>query len=214
MRVGCFGCFFLVSALLACLVVAGGVIFLSENLFSEPDVRPVSFSKSDGYLAQQKLYEIVQRQSSRSSRKDVIRISEAEANAFLSRHLERSGIPVSPLIVHFEEGQFRVQGQAPLRSLFKGPPFAQILGFFPDSRLDRPVWVTIHGRILVEASTSASTRTASIDVTRFELGRQLLGSFLLYVMMGPSGGGLLRWPIPGVVDSLQIGEGQLAITTH
>jgi hypothetical protein len=214
MRVGCFGCFFLVSALLACVVVAGGVIFLSENLFSEPDVRPVAFSKGDGYLAQQKLYEIVQRQSGRSSRKDVIRISEAEANAFLARHLEKSGIPVSPLIVHFEDGQFRFQGQAPLRSLFKGPPFAQVLAYLPDSRLDRPVWVTIHGRIAVEPGSNASTRTASINVTRFELGRQLLASFLLYAMTGPSGGGLLRWPIPGVVDSVQIGEGQLTIATR
>jgi|SRR5215472_3537215 len=214
MRVGCFGCFFLVSAVLACVVVAGGVIFLSENLFREPDVRPVPFSKSDGYLAQQKLYEIVQRQSSRSSRKDVIRISEAEANAFLARHLEKAGIPVSPLIVHFEDGQFRVQGQAPLRSLFKGPPFAQLLAYVPDSRLDRPVWVTIRGRIAVEAGNTASTRTASVDITRFELGRQLLGNFLPYLIMGPSGGGLLRWPIPGVVDSVQIGDGQLAITTR
>jgi hypothetical protein len=33
-------------------------------------------------------------------------------------------------------------------------------------------------------------------------------------MMGPSGAGLFRWPVPGVVDSLQIEEGHAIIRTR
>jgi hypothetical protein len=32
--------------------------------------------------------------------------------------------------------------------------------------------------------------------------------------MGPSGGGLLQWPVPAVVDEVRVGEGQLTITTR
>ena len=214
MRVGCFGCFFLTVAVLTCLVVVGGVLFLSANIFSAPDVSPVSFTKGDGYAAQQKLYEVMQRQSRRSGRRDAIMLNEREANAFLSRHLEMSRMPMSPLTVRFEKGQLFAQGRTPLRGLFQGPPFAQLLPYLPDSRLDRPVWITVWARISVEAAPGGASQYASVAVTRFELGRQLLSSFLLYVMMGPSGAGLFRWPIPGVVENIQIGDGQLTITTR
>jgi hypothetical protein len=214
MKVGCFGCFVLTLAGLTCLVVVGGALFLSANIFQAPDVRPVSFSKADGYTAQQKLYEIVQRQSKRSARKDAITLSEREANAFLSHHLEMSGMPMSPLTVRFENGQLFAQGQTRLRSIFQGPPFAQILPYIPDGGLNRPVWITVRARISLQPGASGASQYASLDVTRFELGRQLLSSFLLYGMMGPSGAGLFRWPVPAVVDSIRVGDGQVTIRTR
>lgn len=212
MKLGCVGCLLLTFIVLTGLAIVGGVIFLSENLFATPDVRPVSFSRGDGYAAQQKLYEILQRQSKRSARKDPLTISEREANAFLSRHLEMSGLAMSPLIVRFEEGQIFAQGQTPARNLLRGPLIAQLLPYLPDIGLERPVWVTVRARIRAEGG--GSSPYASVDITRFELGRQPLSSFLLYVIMGPSGAGLFRWPIPGVVDRIQIGDGQLTITTR
>ena len=54
-----------------------------------------------------------------------------------------------------------------------------------------------------------------IDATiQFALGKQPLGSILLLLLMGPSGGGLLQWPVPAVVDQIRVGEGQLTITTQ
>src|SRR5262245_7745333 len=147
MRLGCFGCLLLIVAILILVVVALGIIFLSTNIFSAPDVRPVSFSRDDGYAAQQKLYEVVARQSGRSSRRDPVVISESEANAFLARHLEQSGLPLSPMIVRFSRGQLVAQGQTPLRNLMKGPPFAQMLPYLSDKRLDQPVWVTLRAGI-------------------------------------------------------------------
>ncbi len=214
MKLGCFGCFFLVVAVLAVLMLAGGMLFLSANIFGSPDVRPVSFSRADGYAAQQKLYEVALRQAGRSSRKDPIALTEREANAFLSRHLEAGAVPLSSLIVRFDTDQFVAQGQTPLRNLVQGPPFAYLIPYLPDKRLDRPVWVSIHGRITIEAPAGEARRYGNVTVTQFVLGRQPISTFLIYVMMGPSGAGLFRWPVPAVVESVQIQGGQAIIRTR
>jgi hypothetical protein len=209
---GCFGCVLVIVAILVIAVVGLGVLFLSTNVFSGPDVKPVAFTKSDGYAAQQKLFEVASRQSGRSSRRDPITITEPEANAFLSRHLEQSGLPLSPIVVRFSKGEVLAQGQTAFRNLLKGPPFAQIAPYLSTKKLDEPVWVTVGGRIKIEGT--GNSRHGSVEVTQFALGKQPLGSILLQLLMGPSGGGLLQWPVPAVVDEVRIGEGQLSITTR
>ena len=215
MKLGCFGCFALVVLVLAVLVVTGGVLFVSANILRSPDVRPVSFSRADGYAAQQKLYELVLRQAGRSSRKDPITLTEREVNAFLSRHLaEAAGVPLSPLTVRLDGDHLSAQGQTALRTLFQGPPFAYLLPYIPDKRLDQPVWVSVRARISIDAAAGAATGYGTVTVTEFVLGRQPINSFLLYVMLGPSGAGLFRWPVPGVVESIRIQSGQAIIRTR
>jgi hypothetical protein len=209
---GCLGCVVLIIAILVILVVGLSVILLSSSIFGAPEIRPVSFTKNDGYAAQQKLLEVASRQSGRSSRRDPITITEPEANAFLSRHLDQSGLPLSPIVVHFTRGEILVQGQTAFRNLLKGPPFAQIAPYLSNKRLDEPVWVTLGGRIKIEGT--GNSRHGSVEVTQFALGKQYLGSLLLTLLMGPSGGGLLQWPVPAVVDEVRVGEGQLSITTR
>jgi len=209
---GCFGCVAVIVALLVIAVVGLGVIFLSTNIFGPPEVKPVSFTKSDGYAAQQKLFEVASRQSGRSSRRDPITITEPEANAFLSRHLDQSGLPLSPIVVRFANGEILAQGQTAFRNLLKGPPFAQIAPYLSTKRLDEPVWVTVRGRIKIEGT--GNSRHGSVEVTQFALGKQSLGSILLLLLMGPSGGGLLEWPVPAVVDDVRVGEDQLSIITR
>lgn len=212
MKMGCFGCLLLIVVILVVVVVGLGVIFLSTNIFTAPEVRPVSFTKTDGYAAQQKLFEVASRQLGRSSRRDPITISEPEGNAFLSRHLERSGLPLSPIVVRFNRGEILVQGQTQFRNLIKGPPLAQIARYLSDKRLDEPVWVTVVGRIKIEGA--GNSRHGSVEVDQFALGKQHLGSSLLMLLMGPSGGGLLQWPVPAVVDEVRVGEGHLSIATR
>ena len=215
MKLGCFGCFALVVLVLAVLVVTGGVLFVSANILRSPDVRPVSFSRADGYAAQQKLYELVLRQAGRSGRRDPITLTEREVNAFLSRHLaEVAGVPLSPLTVRLDGDHLFAQGQMALRNLFQGPPFAYLLPYIPDKRLDQPVWVSVRARISIDAAAGAATGYGTVTVTEFVLGRQPINSFLLYVMLGPSGAGLFRWPVPGVVESIQIQSGQAIIRTR
>jgi hypothetical protein len=208
---GCFGCVALIVVILVIAVVGLGALFLSTNIFSAPEVRSVPFTKNDGHAAQQKLFEVALRQSGRSSRRDPLIITEPEANAFLSRHLEQSGLPLSPIVVRFANGEMVAQGQTAFRNLLKGVPFRQIAPYLPTKRLDEPVWVTVGGRIKVEGT--GKSRTGSLEVTQFALGKQPLGSILLLLLMGPSAGGLLQWPVPAVVDQIRVGEGQLSITT-
>jgi hypothetical protein len=209
---GCLGCVALIVAILVIAVVGLGVILLSTNIFGPLDLKPVSFTKNDGYAAQQKLFEVASRQSGRSSRRDPLTITEPEANAFLSRHLDQSGLPLSPIVVRFVKGEILAQGQTPFRNLLKGPPFAQIAPYLSTKRLDEPVWVTVRGRIKIEGT--GNSRHGSVEVTQFALGKQSLGSILLSLLMGPSGGGLLQWPVPAVVDQVRVGDGQLSITTR
>jgi hypothetical protein len=209
---GCLGCVVVIVAIMVILVVGLGVVLLSTTIFTPPEVRPVSFTKNDGYAAQQKLFEVASRQSGRSSRRDPITITEAEANAFLSRHLDQSGLPLSPLVVRLAKGEILAQGQTAFRNLLKGPPFAQIAPYLSTKRLDELVWVTVGGRIKIEGT--GNRRHGSVEVTQFALGKQQLGSIVLLLLMGPSGGGLLQWPVPAVVDEVRVGEGQLSITTR
>jgi hypothetical protein len=212
MKLGCFGFLVLIVAILVIVVVGLGVIFMSTNIFSTPEVRPVSFTKNDGYAAQQKLFEVASRQSGRSSHRDPITITGPEANAFLSRHLEQSGLPLSPIVVRFTKGEILVQGQTAFRNLLKGPPFAQIAPYLSNKRLDEPVWVTLGGRIKIEGT--GNSRHGSLEVTQFALGKQYLNRLVLLLLMGPSGGRLLQWPVPALVDEVRVGEGQLSITTR
>jgi len=212
-KIGCFGCFVLVVAGLALLMVAGGALFLSTNIFGTPNVSPVAFSRSDGYSAQQKLYEIVQRQARSSTRQDAVSLSEAEANAFLARHLAEGSIPLSPIVVRFPSDEFLVQGQTAVRNVIKNPLFTSLLPYLPQKYLDRPVWVTLQGRIAV-TGRGASERTADVSVTEFALGRQPLGSFFLYALMGPSGAGLFRFHVPAVIEGIDIQRGRAVIRTR
>ena len=215
MKLGCFGCLILIVVVLALMVVAVGVFFISGNLLSNPAARPVSFSKADGYAAQQKLYEVVLREAGRSSRKNPISLTEREASAFLSRHLaDTDRIPLSDLTVRFDSDEFVAQGQMPLRALFQGPLFSYLVPYITNTRLDQPVWVAVRGRITIEQAGLGGRRYGNVTVTQFTLGRQSVSPLLLYAVIGPSGGGLLEWPVPAVVESIQIQGGQAIIRTR
>jgi len=216
MRLGCIGCLLVIILILVVLLAAAGVLFLSANIYGVPDVVETPFSRSDGYAAQQKIFEVLQRESGRSSRKDPIVLSNREVNAFLSNHLSKSaGLPLSPLSVHFSRGEALVQGRTPLRKLLQGPPFAQLLPYIPDQRLDRPVWVTLRGRLSVDSSIgSGAARYGKVSLTGFSLGKQPVSGWLLTIMMGPSSTHLLRWQVPPIVESIDIEEGQLVIRTR
>ncbi len=216
MRLGCIGCLLVIILILVVLLVAAGIIFLSANIYGVPEVALTEFTRSDGYAAQQKLFEVLQRESGRSSRREPIVLSDREVNAFLSNHLSRSaGLPLSPLSVRFSRGEALVQGRTPLRKLLQGPPFAQLLPYIPDQRLDRPVWVTLRGRLSVDSSIgSGAARYGKVSVTGFSLGKQPVSSWLLTIMMGPSSTHLLRWQVPPIVESIDVEEGQVVIRTR
>jgi hypothetical protein len=216
MRFGCIGCLILIVALLVVVVAAAGFIFLSGNMGTPPEVQPTRFTRADGFSAQRKLYELVLRESGRSSRTEPVILSEAEVNAFLANHLaEAADLPFSPLIVRFAGGQLELRGQTVLRHLLQGPPFPQLMPYLPAARLDQTVWVTVRGRFLIDHPRSAGGRTyARLEVSEFALGKQPVGRWLLWLMLGPTGSKLLRFQVPTIVDSVQIDERRAVIRTQ
>ncbi|HET8575528.1 MAG TPA: hypothetical protein VFO18_00405 [Methylomirabilota bacterium] len=217
MRLGCLGCLVLVIfIILATVLGVAGVLFMSGNIYGTPDFIPTPFSRSDGFAAQQKLFEVVQRESGRSSRQDPIVLTDREVTAFLARHLEQNaGLPLSPLGARFLKREMLIQGRTPLRNLLQGPPFAQLVPFLPEERMNQPVWVTVRGRISVESGLGGgAARYAKFVVSDFALGKQPVSSWLLTIMMGPSSVYLLRWQVPPNVESVDIDEGQVVIRTR
>lgn len=216
MRFGCLGCFPLL--LLVGLVLVGGPVafYFAGAIFDIPPLPKVDYTPSDGHRAQQKLFELVLRDSQRSSRKDPVVITERELNAFLARHLEESEeIPLSPLVVKLSTGTIEVRGKTKLTHLFKGFPFYLLADYLPPAAVARPVWVRVSGTIQVERRKSRTGRAnGRLRVNEFSLGNRAMGPWLLRLLLGGAEQTLLRWPVPAVVNTITVGDGRLIIATR
>ncbi len=217
MRLGCLGCLVVGVAVTAVGIAAAGVIFLSSNILAEPDnVRAVPFTKADGYRAQQKFYEVLLRQSRRSTRVDPIVLSERELNAFLSSHLEETaGLPLSPLSVALlPHNVVELRGRTVLKHLMQGVPFAQLTPYLPQNRAEQLVWVRVRGQIEMDRDPIRPTGGhGQLEVTEFALGTQPIGAWVLKLMLGQVGRTILRWQVPRVVQSLETEDGRLIVRT-
>ena len=217
MRLGCVGCLLVILIIVIFGVGAAGAVFFSANIFDEPEVQVTPFTTSDGYRAQQKLYEIVLRDGKRSSRADPIVFTERELNAFLSRHLiDAADLSFSPIsIVLFPDNTIEFRGRTLLRNLMQGVPFAQIAPYLPKSRADQPVWVRIRGELRLERGTVQRDREyGRLDVAEFALGTQPIGAWVLKFMLGGAGQSLFRWPVPSVVKGITVEDGRLIVQTR
>ena len=216
MRLGCVGCllFILIAVILG--IAVAGVLFFSANIFGDLDIQAPPFTPSDGYRAQQKLYEIILRAGRRSSRRDPIILTERELNAFLSRHLaESASLSFSRLsVLLLSDGSVEFRGRTELRNLMKRFPFAQIGPYLPAGKLDEPTWVRVRGRLRMDRGAVRRDREyATFDVAEFALGAQPLGVWLLQLLVGGQGRDLFRWQVPDVIESIAVEDGRLVIKT-
>lgn len=214
MKFGCMGCFVLLLILAVVLVGGAVALYYAGSVFDMPAFPKVEYTPSDGHRAQQKLFELAARDSKRSA--EPVVLTERELNAFLARHLEESeGIPFSPLVVKLLPGMVEVQGRTTLVNLFKGFPFSFLVEYLPASTLERPVWVTVSGTILVQGRKSRTEREyGQLQVSEFSLGNQELGPWVLWLMLGGKERSLLRWQLPPGVDTITVEQGRMVITTR
>src|SRR5438034_1270445 len=84
------GCLSTVVGFLAVVLVAAAGGWVVIRLLQAPIVEPVPFSPEDGVRAQQKIVGLVRR----STRAGSVVLSEAEINAFASRHLDPADLPL------------------------------------------------------------------------------------------------------------------------
>ena len=216
MRLGCVGCLLVILVMVIFGVAAAGAIFFSANIFDEPEVRIQPFTTADGYRAQQKLYEIVLRDSERSCRTDPVVFTERELNAFLSRHLiDAAGLSFSPIsVVLLPDNSLEFRGRTALRNLMRGIPFAQLAPYLPHGRADQTVWVRVRGQIKLERGTVRRDRQfGRFEVTEFALGTQPIGPWVLTFMLGQAGQRVFRFPVPTVVQNVGVDDGRLVIQT-
>ncbi len=194
------------------IIVGGGFIF-SSSTFNLPEKIPTpEWTVSDGHRAQQKMFELVRRDTRKSSRTDPVIFTDREINAFLARHLEESErMPFSPLLVKLEPGFVEVQGQTQLRTLLRGFFFKYLAEFLPAAQTDRPVWVVIQGRVRLEHGRVRKEREfLRIEPSGFRIGDLDTGTWFLTWMLGPR---LLRWPVPKVIEEVSVEEGRVIVTT-
>ncbi|SRR6266511_311069 len=216
MKLGCAGCLILIVLLVFLAAVVGAFFVLSGNMFQEPRFEVLDWSRADVAATRSKLYEIAQRDAGQSGRQDPIILTEREVNAWLVRHLaETAGLRFDPFAMRLTQGRFVLQGRTPLRSLFQGPPFAQLVPYFPAAQLNRPIWITVRGYVSVQpGEPGGKPGRARVTLTEFNLGKQPVGSWPFSVVMGPAGLGLLSWPVPGVVRDIDIADRRVVIETR
>src|SRR5262249_39940047 len=132
-----------------------------------------------------------------------------------SNHLvEDTRRPLSEVTVKFGSGEFVARGRMPLRGVIQDRPLAYLAPYISAKWLDQSVWVSIRGKIDIESQAGGGKRYGKVIVSEFELGRQPVGTLLLYAILGPSGGGLLEWQVPSVVESVQFENGEAIIRTR
>lgn len=211
MKYGCLGCMSLLLLLAVVLLGGAAALFFGGAIFETPPLRKSDYSLSEGYRAQEKMFEIVLRDSGRSSRRDPIVITDRELSAFLARYLKESeGIPVSSIAVRLRPDIVEVQGQTVFRDLFKGFPFHFLPDYLPTSTMDQQVWVTVHGTIeLGREKGRTSHKYGQLEVKEFSVGKQDIGPWLLSLLLGRE---RLRWPVPEIVETIKIQDGRIVIT--
>jgi hypothetical protein len=197
-------------------VVAGGFIFLSGNIFEDPRFDAVEWSRGDISGVRAKLSELVQRDAGHSGRQDPVVLSEREVNALVARHLaEAGGLRFDPFAVRLAQGQFVLQGRTSVGSLLQGPPFAQLAPQLPAAQLNRPIWITARGYVSVDPGQPGGKQgRARVVLTEFTLGKQPVGSWPFYIVMGPTGSGVLKWNVPGSVTDIEIDDRRVVIRTR
>lgn len=195
------------------IVIGGGLIF-STSIYNLPEKIPTSdWTVADGQRAQQKIFELLRRETGRSFRTDPLFFTEREINAFLARHLDEvEGMPFSPLVVKLDPGVAVIRGKTQLKALLRGVPFNYIAQFLPTPQANRPVWVVIHGRVQLEHGRMRKEREfLRIEPTAFRIGDLEAGTWFLSWVLGPR---LLRWPVPRVIEEVTVEEGRVMVSTQ
>jgi hypothetical protein len=210
MRLGCTGC---LGAVLAALLLAAAVVGIVLGLVratEAPDIALPVTTAADGLRAQQKLFEIVR---GRGASGEIV-LTEAELNAFLSRHLaDAAELPLTGLGIRLV-GRDRVEfaGRLPSRHLARELPLASLWDLLPVRWADRPAWLSLRARVGTEPGVSREQRRyLRLDVERFALGRQRLPAILVRLMFSPATLRVLRWQLPETVESVAAEPGRVVI---
>jgi hypothetical protein len=215
MKLGCLGCLatLMLGVLLFCL--GAGALWVWNSAQATPTIVPASSARADAGTVSRRIAEIGLREAGRSTRREPLVFSEAEAAAFLSGYLGDAGLRLTPLNVGMRAGRVTAQGRLPLWALMQGPPLAWLHTVMPRRSLETPVWITLTATVQLEPRAGGRrSRYAEATLVDTQVGRLSLPGWLLTLMLGPRGSGLLRGQVPAVVERIDIGDGKVTISTR
>ena len=214
MRLGCGGC--LGSLLLLSILGAGvlAVVWVGSRVAGTPEQGPARGTERDGLQAQQTLFEIMRRSTSRRpsgqrTRSEYI-LREAEFNAFLAHHLGRvAGLPLTdPAVSFVGGGVIELRGQLDLAEVAAE---TSLLGYLPESWQKAGVTLTLRGPLRLETETSrGQAKALRFEIDEAHIGRQRVPVFALERFLATNDR-LGRWSVPDSVTSVIIEKGRAVV---
>ena len=204
-RLGCGGCSSAVLALVALGVVAAAGGWALTRALQPPGADAPRFTREDGVRAQQKILDLARQRVKSGS----VVFSEAEINAFVSRHLEPDQLPLRDPVIRLRDGDVvEIVGTIPLGNLLRDSPLAPRAERFPAEWLARPVWLTVVARAEIATEPRHMLRLVP---RRLEIGDQRVPAFVLRLVLDPSSLRLTRIALPPHVQTVRIERGRAII---
>jgi hypothetical protein len=199
-------------------VVGGavGVVWVGSRALAPPEPTLVG-SEQDALRAQQTLFEIVRRGASRRppaqrTRRDYA-LSEAELNAFLSRHLGRvAGLTLSELAIRLVgDGIVELRGRLDLNEV-AGEGGSGLLEYVPESWQRAGIILTLRGPLRLETETArGQAKTLRLNIDEAYLGRLRVPVFA--VDRFGAAERLRRWSVPDSVSAVVVEKGRVVVQT-
>lgn len=209
MRTGC-GCGCLTLVVMGLLTV--GAVWFARGAFDRPQVSHEVGDSADGRRAQQKLFELSGRMSSRggTARRGSVTFSERELNALLARHVGGELPLSSPAIRLVGDGIVEISGGLPLHALFGDPVVAagRRLG---DRWAGQPVWLRVRGHVRLQSGARGDVRRLQLEPESVWLGSRRLPAALFDVLPAGPAVRATRWPVPATVESVVVEPGRLVL---
>lgn len=211
MRLGCSGCLVALGVLSIAVGAAAVAAWMAAGMLQPTALIAPPTTEADGLTAQQKIYDLTRR-GGRLARRQPVVLTEAELNAFLSRHLaEAADLPVTGVALRLPaDGFVDLAGRLPLGTLLSELPGPGVSRLLSAHWTERPVWVRIRGQARLDPGTGGR-RYLRVDVDQFWLGRRRLPAVLVRLLFSPVALRLLRLPIPDTVESLSVHQEHLVI---
>jgi hypothetical protein len=204
-RSGCRGCLSTLVGVLAIGVLVAGAAWGVMRMLETPALEPVRYAPSDGVRAQQKILDLARRRT----RPGGVVLTEAELNAFVSRHLEPADLPLEHPVIRLRgDDVVEIAGTLPLARLLHESPLGSLADALPAGWLARPVWLTVLARTTVGTEPR---RVLRLDMQRVTIGRQRVPAIILRVVLDPSSLRFTRIGLPTEVHSVRVEPGRLLI---
>jgi len=188
-------------------VVTGAGVWAVMRALEAPAVEAPRFTRDDGVRAQQKIADLARHRP----KTNPVVLSEAEVNAFVSRHLDPEVLPVRDAVIRLRDGDVvEIVGTVALGRLLRESPVGTLGDMLPAGWLARRIWLTIDAQ---PATATEPRRTLRLDARRLTVGRQPVPALLLRLVLEPASLRLMHIGLPSEVQTVRIDRGRVVIQT-